>query len=155
MIWINITAAVLKTGKAAALVEAYATAALGAGQTDPTAEVIASVSDRIRTEVQSCSKNRISATAGAIPPSLKSLAIRMIIWELQSRLNVLNSLPMSDQDQSDHRDDVRYLERIARCEVVIETPDDPMPVANVQSGGYVETVQEGSSGNSREELSRL
>ena len=156
MQWIVITADDLKVGKAAALLDAYATAALGSTQPDPTAEVIAAASERIRTEIQSCSRNKVSATTNAIPPSLKSLAIRLICWELNSRLNVLNALQPSDQDKDDHRDDLRYLERIAKCEVAIETPDDPLPTPDVQSGGpTAEAVGTRPKQSTRESMSGL
>ena len=97
----------------------------------------------------------MSATAGAIPPSLKSLAIRMIIWELQSRLNVMNALPMSDQDKEDHRNDLRYLERIAKGDVVIEIPDDPIATEQVQRGGGIEVVGDRPRQTERSSMSRL
>jgi hypothetical protein len=153
--WINITDADLKVGKAAALVEAFKTAALGSGQSDPVPSVIANICSRIRAEIQSGGKIRVSATPLTIPPSLKDLAVRMILWACQSRINIKNAFPPSDQDQRDHRSDERYLERIARGEVTVEEPNDPMAAPDVQQGGMVETVQDGNSGNSREDLNRL
>jgi hypothetical protein len=52
---------------------------------------------------------------------------------LHGRLNVLNGLPITDQDKIDHADDKDYLKRIAAGEVTIEEPLDPLPTPEVQS----------------------
>lgn len=153
--WRTITAADLRETKASALVDAFESAALGDGQADPVPNTIIKVCDRIRAEIQSSKKYLVSATPHSIPPSLIELAGNLIAWRMQGRLNVLSALPITDQDKIDHSEDLKYLERIARGDVTIEVPSDPEAVPEVQSGGLVETVQEGNSGNSREELSRL
>jgi hypothetical protein len=155
--WITLTEDDLRGGKAAALVAAFKSAARGVGEDQELDAPIASVCDRIRAEIQSGGKIRVSATPHAIPPSLKDLAVRMILWNCRSRLNIRPGSPLepTEQDATDHRSDERYLERIARGEVTVETPADPIAAPEVQSGGMIETAQEGNSGNSREELSRL
>lgn len=122
MSWTTIALSDLKDAKAAALVEACQTKALGAGQTDPTANIIANVIARIRAEIAGCSANRLDRDTTLIPTDLKSLGCRMILREMQSRLQY----PLSDDEREEQRNDLRYLERIARCEVPIETPDDPV-----------------------------
>jgi hypothetical protein len=155
MIWINITENDLRNSKASAVIDAFQTAALGTGQADPVPDAIASICEEIRTKIQSSGKNTISATANAIPPALKRMAMRLIAWEMISRINVSNAFPPSDQDKTDHTNDLRRLERIEKGDEVIEVPDDPIAVATVQRGGLIETAQEGNSGNSRDELSKL
>jgi phage gp36-like protein len=155
MIWITITTDHLRDTKASALVDAYQSAALGDTQTDPVPRAIEKVCDRIRAEIQSSGKYQVSATPHSLPPSLVELAGNLIAWRMQGRLNVLNALPVTDQDKIDHNEDIAYLKRIAEGKVTIEVPDDPIATPEVQSGGLVETVQEGNSGNSREELQRL
>jgi phage gp36-like protein len=153
--WITITEADLRDTKASALVDAFTSAALGAGQTDPVPRAIIKVCDRIRAEIQSSKKYHVSATPHSIPPSLVELAGNLIAWRMQGRLNVLSAVPITDQDKIDHTEDLKYLERIAKGDVTIEIPTDPESTPQVQSGGMIETVQEGNSGNGREELSRL
>jgi hypothetical protein len=153
--WINITADDLRDTKASALVDAFQSAALGAGQTDPVPRAIIKVCDRIRAEIQSSKKYLVSATPHSIPPSLVELAGNLIAWRMQGRLNVMGTVPITDQDKIDHNEDLKYLERIALGKVTIEVPDDPETVPEVQSGGMIETAQEGTSGNSREDLQRL
>lgn len=155
MQWINITTDDLRDTKASALIDAYQGAALGDTQTDPVPRAIEKVCDRIRAEIQSSKKYRVSATPHSIPPSLVELAGNLIAWRMHGRLNVLNALPITEQDKIDHADDKDYLKRIARGEVTIETPDDPEPTPEVQSGGMIETVQAGNSGNSRDDLKGL
>lgn len=111
--WINITIDDLRETKVSALVDAYQDAALGEDQSDPLPGIIENVCTRIRAEIRSGGKISVSETANAIPPSLKSLALRLVVWEAQSRINVFNSVPMTDQDNTDHRDDLDYLKRIA------------------------------------------
>jgi hypothetical protein len=154
--WINITEADLRDTKASALVDAFASAALGDGQTDPVPRTIIKVCDRIRAEIQSSKKYQVSATPHSIPPSLVELAGNLIAWRMQSRLNVLNAVPITDQDKIDHSEDLAYLKRIAEGKVTIEVPDNPETVSEVQSGGpIVETIGDRPRQTGREASSRL
>jgi hypothetical protein len=137
--WIQLNPNDLNDAKAAPLVAAYRSAALADGQGDPATHKIETVCDRIRAEIQACRRNQVSATPHSIPKSLKDLAMRLVIWEMQSRLG--DALPPSDQDKTDHRDDLKYLERIAKCDVTIETPDDPLPQGEVQRSGSITTTE--------------
>lgn len=122
MNWISITSADLKDAKVAALVNALASAALGDGQTDPTPRIIENVTLRIRAEIKGCRKNLLDADTTKIPYDLKSLATRMIVRELQSRLQI----SLTEDERSEARQDIRYLERIASCEVPVAIPDNPV-----------------------------
>ena len=155
MQWVTITVDDLRDTKASALIDAFQSAALGAGQTDPVPRTIDKVCDRILAEIQSSKHYVVSATPHAIPPSLVELAGNLIAWRMQGRLNVLNALPVTDQDKTDHAEDLKYLARIAAGTVTIEVPDDPVTITDVQSGAFVETAQEGTTGHSREDLNRL
>lgn len=136
--WINITTDDLRDAKASALIDAFQSAALGAGQTDPVPRKIDSVCDRIRAEIQASAKYQVSATAHSIPPSLLDLAMRLIAWEMQSRINIPGGgFEPTKQDEIDHTNDLRYLERIARGEIPIDTPDNPLTTPDVQSGGSI------------------
>lgn len=138
--WINIEIDDLRSTKVSSLVDAYQEAALGDGQDDPLPGIITNVCTRIRAEIRSGGQINVSETPDAIPPSLKSLALRLVVWEAQSRINVFNSVPMTDQDNTDHRDDLDYLKRIADGKVTVETPDDPAASSEVQAGGQTPSI---------------
>lgn len=129
MSWTTITLADLKDAKAAALVEACQSAALGSGQADPTANIIANAIARIRAEVKACAKNTLDADTAKIPADLKSLAARMILREMQSRI----MQPLTDDEREEQRNDLRYLERIAECKVPVAAPDTAQTDEEVQS----------------------
>ncbi|MDR1279342.1 MAG: hypothetical protein LBK99_00780 [Opitutaceae bacterium] len=131
--WITITPAMLDTAKAAAFVSALGTAALGEDQQNPLPEIIASVTDRIRMEIAAGGRTTLSATRSKIPPSLKSLALRFIIREGLQRINIMDALKPSEDDGEAIRQDIRFLERIARGEITVEAPDDPEPAPTVQA----------------------
>jgi phage gp36-like protein len=148
--WTSITIADLRDTKVSALVEACRTAALGAGQSDPVPNIIANVVARIRAEVAGCSKNSLDADTAAIPADLKSLACRMIVREAMSRLQQ----PLNDDEREEQRNDLRYLERIARCEVPVAATDTPAS-GEVQSGSRIERVGIPTRVATREKLAGL
>jgi hypothetical protein len=131
--WVSIFVSDLVTAKAAPLVEKLQEAALGEGQADPIPEIITEVIARIRMEIAGGGKTTLSASTSLIPPSLKSLALRMILRQAQSRLNVLGALPLSDDERKEWDKDERLLERISSGEITVEEPDDPERRPSVQS----------------------
>lgn len=150
MSWTTITIDDLKDAKASALVEACRTAALGQGQDDPLPGIIANVITRIRAEVASCEENSLDADTATIPADLKSLACRMIIREAMSRLQQ----PLNDDEKEEQRNDLRYLERIAKCEVKVSATDNPSS-GEVQSGGAIEQVSTPTRTATRTKLAGL
>lgn len=120
--WTAIAVADLKDVKVSALVEALRTAALGSGQDDPVEESIANVVARIRAEIKGCAANQLDSDTTKIPNDLKGLACRMVVREMQSRLQI----PLNEDERQEKRDDLRYLERIAACDVPVAAPDDPI-----------------------------
>lgn len=133
--WITIAVTDLNNYLVAAQVGAVNTAALGSGQTDRFTEVKTSVLNRIRNKIESCANNRLSLTPLTIPPSLKACACLLIIEGLQSSIP---SLKLSE-------DQVRQIEKyeadltaIAKCELTVEEPTDPLDPGNAQTGGAVE-----------------
>ena len=131
--WITLTTGQLSDAKAAAMVDALRTAALGSGQTDPVPGIIADVIVRIRMEIAAGGRTMLSADLTKIPPSLHRLALRMVLREGQSRLNALGALPLSEDERNEERNDLRFLERIAKGELTVEIPDDPATVPTVQA----------------------
>jgi len=129
MAWISITIDDLKDAKISALVEACRTAALGTGQTDPVPNIIANVTARIRAEISGCAQNVLDVDTTKIPADLKSLASRMIMREAMSRIQQ----SLTEDEREEQRNDLRYLERIAKCEIPVAAPDTPLTTAEVQS----------------------
>jgi len=127
--WIPITIDDLNDAKVSALVDAARSAALAEGQTDPAPRVIARVVSRIRAEIKGCATNKLDSDPTTIPEDLSDLAARMIVRRLQGRLNI----SLSDDEKTEQKDDLRYLERIAACSVPIAAPDNVQVVEEVQS----------------------
>jgi hypothetical protein len=148
MNWIPITTTDLNDAKVAALVDALRTAALGDGQDDPSPEVIASVVSRIRVEVSR--KNRTDADETRIPKSLKSLAVRMILAALKNRLE----MPLTEDERRQEDRDERYLLRIAKGEVPVETPETPT-TPQVESNAGVTLASKSSRRMNRSQLEGL
>lgn len=138
--WITLTVEQLDTAKAAALVDALRTAALRDGQGDPLPEIITAVTARIRMEIAAGGKTILSADPAKVPPSLKSLALRMVLREGQSRLNAVGALPLSEDEKMEWREDIRFLERIAKGEITVEEPDDPESAPSVQSAAAAPAI---------------
>ena len=131
--WITLTVTDLPVAKVSALVDQLGSAALGTGQANPLPEIIANVTARIRAEIAAGGKTTLDAVATKIPPSLKSLALRMVLREGQSRLNALGALPLADDEKEEWRQDIRYLERIADGDITVEATDNPESSPTVQA----------------------
>lgn len=151
MRWTAITVDDLNDTKVAALVNALRTAALAVGQDDPSDEIIANVVARIRAEVAGCKTNVLDADTTKIPGDLKSLACRMVVREMQSRLQE----PLNEDERAEKRDDLEYLRRISKCEVPVAEPDNPLTTPEVQQGGGVEVVTSSPVTTTRTQLSGL
>lgn len=150
--WIVIDADDLNDYLVAAQVDAMQSAALAVGQTDPFGAVMPDVAARIRAEIQGCPRNRVSATANAIPPSLKSIACLLVIESMQARLV---GLTLTEEQKTLIKDGRDYLKRISKCEVPIDEPADPLDPPGVQKGGYIEVVTSETRRTSRDKLSGL
>lgn len=131
--WTTLTVAQLNDAKAAALVEALRTAALAVDQPDPVPGIITDALNRIRMEIAAGGRTVLSADATKIPPSLHRLGLRMVLREGQSRLNALGALPLSEDERTEEKNDLRFLERIAKGEITVEAPDDPESTPTVQA----------------------
>lgn len=149
--WVAITVDDLKAAKVAALVDACRTAALGGGQVDPMAEVISNVVYRIRAEIKGCRRNTLDADETHIPRDLRSLACRMVMRELQSRLQYA----LGDDEKEEQRNDLRYLERISKCEVPVALPDTALASEEVQSAGGVQGICKDGAKTSAERMRGL
>lgn len=121
--WVAITLDSIKDRKLADLVEALRTVALGDGQSDPTPNIIAAVTERIRMEVGACPQNRLDPDTTKIPHSLLSIGVRMCIREMKSRLEQ----ELTEDERKAWDKDEDYLRRVARCEVIVTSPEDGAP----------------------------
>lgn len=133
MNWLTLTPDLLDTAKAAALVDALRTAALRESQPDPIPGIITAVTARIRMEISGGGRTRLDVDPTKVPPSLQSLALRMVLREAQSRLNAVGALPLSDDEREEWKMDVRFLERIAKGEITVEDSGNPEPTSTVQA----------------------
>jgi hypothetical protein len=149
--WVAITAEDLNDTKVAALMDALRTAALGSGQSDPSDQIILDVTSRIRAEVASCSQNVLDIDETKIPRDLKRLACRMVVREMQSRLQE----SLNADERTEQENDLRYLERIAKCELKVAEPDDPQTDSEVQQKGGVEVVTKSTVQTTREQMNGL
>lgn len=116
--WISLTVGDLMDGKAAALVTALQTSALGTGQTDPTQNILDAVTTRIRAEVRGCAANRLDADPSKIPASLKGVAVRMVLREMESRLQ----LALTPDEIREEQQDLSLLQRVSQCQIPVEQP---------------------------------
>lgn len=150
--WIAITADNLNEYQAGKLVAAARTKALAAGQADPFLAVMPDVINRMRADIRGCKINQVSATPLTVPAGLRGEAVLLTIEAMQSRLPGITI----EEDLRTLIDDAKArMKRISKCEIPIETPDDPQTPGDVQSGSLIEEVNPGNRGNSREDLQRL
>ncbi len=150
--WITIESTDLDDYLVAAQTAALRSAALGAGQTDPFSRVMPDVCSRIRAEIRACPANQVSETANSIPPELKSIACALLIEAMQARLPMLKLT----EDQKKAADEGRkYLARIAKCEIPVEQPDDPLDPDSMQRPGGVELLSSSTRLATRAKLAGL
>lgn len=149
--WITITSSDLNDYLVGAQVNALKTAALASGQTDPFPRVMADIVERARREIQACPTNKLSATASTIPPELKSQACYLIIEAMQARLP---GLKLTEEQRTLISDAKDYLKRIAKCEIPITEPPDPL-ADQVQRQGDIELVTKPTRKATRDKLAGL
>ena len=129
--WITLTADDLNDYQVAKIIAAARTKALATSQADPFNAVMPDVIARMRDDIRGCKTNQVSATPNSIPAGLRSEAIYLIIESMQARLP---GVSLTEELKTLIADAKKRLVRISRCEVPIETPDDPLPSGEVQAG---------------------
>lgn len=130
--WIVIVVADLNDYLVGAQVEALRTAALAAGQADPFTKVMPDIAARMRLKIESCARNRLSATANAIPPETKWIAAYLILEAMQVRLP---GLRLTEDQRNQIAEAKKQLDRIADCKDVVSEPLDPEESGAQQAGG--------------------
>jgi hypothetical protein len=149
--WITIAAADLEDYLVAAQVTALRTAALGGSQSDPFTQSMTDVVNRIRDKIASCKGNQVSATALTVPPGLRWAACYLICELMQTRLP---GLRLTDEQKRQCERAEKDLDAIAKCDLAVELPDDPMD-PGVEPSGWVSVVNSPCREASREKLKGL
>lgn len=120
MAWITLTEARLKTRISGTELEAFRAAALGAGQADPVAAVLADITRQVRGYVAGCARNQLGA-AGTIPDELESAALDLAIIPVMTRAG--GTLLDPKGARKDAADKAREMLRdVAACRLAIEQP---------------------------------
>lgn len=135
--WITIQLADLNDYLAAAQVNALNTAALSSGQTGRFNRLMPDMINRIRTSIESCPRNHLSATPLTVPPELKWVACCLIIEAMQS---ALPSVRLTDDQRVQIACAKDKLNRIAACEESVSIPNDPLNPPDVQRSGQTRLV---------------
>lgn len=134
--WVVIQKTDLNDYLVGAQVAALSTAALAKGQSDPFASVMADRCAYVRNRISN--KIRLSATALAIPPELKTSACMLIIEAMQRRLPMLE---LTEDQKTGISDAKKDLDIAGTDKFPISTPDDPVePELQQQSGNGVASV---------------
>lgn len=100
---------------------------LAVGGTDPAAEAIANAVSRVRRAV--ASGNTMDVDAAKVPNSLKSVAVKLALYDLMRRLR----LDLSSSESEDERNQISDLKRIDDSRKRVEAPDHPDAGAEMQS----------------------
>jgi hypothetical protein len=136
MSWITITLADLNEARAAELVTALRTEALGAGQADPMPGRIQTVIDEIRRAIAFYSSNPLDADSTKIPTSAKEIAVGEIVGRLKQRLLMALS-------EDEVRAEKRYyatLDKFKAGAEPVDTTDNPIATSPVQASGGSQVV---------------
>src|ERR1700722_8202588 len=135
--WLTIQLSDLNNYLVGAQVTALNTAALATGQSDRFTTIMTDMVNRIRTKIEGCPRNHISATPLTIPPELKWVACYLIIEAMQA---AVPGLQLTTDQRAQIASANEQLTRIADCKEVVSTPDDPLTPADVQRGGAAQLV---------------
>lgn len=134
--WVTITADDLADYSVGIKITALRTQALEEGQTDPFDRVMPDVAEIVRGYLARGGRNQLSETPNSVPPEAKAHFCWIVIEALQARLPGL-SLQEEETRMIDRA--WQWLRDVARGEIAISTPDDPI-AAPVQSGGAITVV---------------
>jgi hypothetical protein len=135
--WLTIQLSDLNNYLVGAQVTALNTAALATGQSDRFTEIMTDMVNRIRTKIEGCPRNHISATPLTVPPELKWAACYLIIEAMQA---AVPGLKLTDDQRNQIAKAGDQLTRIADCKEVVSIPPDPLTPVDVQRGGQSQLV---------------
>ncbi|MDB6022613.1 MAG: hypothetical protein JWQ04_2470 [Pedosphaera sp.] len=152
MNWITISLTDLNDYLVGAQVNALNSTALASGQAARFTKVMTDMVNRIRTKIEGCPRNHISATPLTVPPELKWVACYLIIETLQAGIPGL--LLTADQRNQIAKAN-EQLTRIADGKEVVSRPGDPLMPVDVQRGGQAQLLSSSRRIASRERTRRL
>lgn len=136
--WQIITLASLNDYLVGAQVEAVNTAALAEGQADRFTNVMTNVVNHVRSKIETCARNRVSATPLSVPPSLVEHTCMLIIDAIQGSVPGLALSEDQVRRIKRFRDD---LDLVAKCDLAVEQPPDPLNPPNAQ-GSVLGSVEQ-------------
>lgn len=124
--WIAVGLIDLQNAQAGPLVVAFQSTALAAGQPDPTAQVIADVSDEILGSIGFSGRYTMDASQGTvfpnvIPPNLKNMAVKKICRLMKGRLE----MPLRTDEIEEGRTYERTLDALRRGAFPIDATNNP------------------------------
>lgn len=139
MSWLAITLATLKEAKIAALIDACDSAALGVSQANRSAGIIQGVVNEIRNAVATCRGNQVDSDTAKIPASQRDLAVDLIIARLKGAIEQA----LTEDERTNLTERHRQLRDIAKCELVVDQPNDAV-APDVQQGSGTKIIQQSS-----------
>src|ERR1051326_5107433 len=149
--WKTIELADLNDYLVGAQVEAVNTAALAEGQADRFTAVMTNCVNSVRSKIESCERNRVSATPLTVPPSLVEHTCMIIIDALQGSVPGLALGEDKVRRINRLRDE---LDKVASCDLAVEAPLDPLSPPNAQ-GNVVPSVDKKNRTYRREDQDGL
>ncbi|MDB6064942.1 MAG: hypothetical protein JWR26_1150 [Pedosphaera sp.] len=150
--WLSISLADLNDYLVGAQVTALNSTALAPGQADRFTRVMTDMVNRIRTKIEGCPRNYISATPLTVPPELKWVACYLIIEAMQAGVP---GLKLTDDQRNQIAKANDQLTRVADCKEVVSTPDNPLVPPDVQRGGRTQLISSTRRVASREQTEGL
>ena len=127
--WVTIEVADLNDYLVGAQVDAVNSAALAEGQGDRFTNVMTNAVNSVRTKIETCTRNRVSATPLSVPPSLVEHTCMIIIDALQGSIPGLALTEDQVRRINRLRDE---LDKVAKCDLAVEQPTDPLDPPNAQ-----------------------
>lgn len=138
MSWITVAQTDLENYVVAALVTAINQAALGDSQTDRFTQVQSDVTAMVRMAVASNDANILDEDATTIPQSLRPAACWIIAGFMAQGLKIT----LSDQQANELQYARDTLDKVARGDLTVETPDSEDTTPDAQGGSYIEVTPE-------------
>ncbi len=152
MSWITLTSDDVRRCFAGPELTALQSVALGVGQSDPTTEVLAQITNDVRGYVAGCARNTLGE-AGTIPEELKAAALALVAVELCGRLPVKSFLTEGRKTAAENA--LTKLRDVAACRFAIVPPVTAAPAAEQAGGGAAELVSSTCRQATRRKLSGL
>lgn len=149
--WTPITADDLLQVRAAKLIEALASKALGDTQDDPTASIVAGVVAELRAAIAFSGRSVLDADSSRVPASMKDLVMQRVIRLMKGRL----LMTLNETEREDDRQYQRRLELLTQGKWPVETPDTPATSSTVQSGAPAQVVSSARIASSRRRFAGL